>query len=209
MMFQKIDATGYLTRGEQIESVAPGVLLGSYLANKVKQVALAGLTPESSAWVKGLVFGDKAAFSGEQWRRVRDSGTLHLLVVSGLHVSMIGAMALFLGALVARLLALLFELLPVNRSVAGVRALPVACALVVTAAYVLLAGSGISLIRAWFMFAVALAIWKLPKRVRRAPLLLMAALVIMIINPLSWTQAGFWYSFCAVAALVFFFEGRR
>ena len=209
MMFQKIDATGYLTRGEQVESVAPGVLLGSDLADKIKQVALAGLTPESSAWVKGLVFGDKAAFSGEQWRRVRDSGTLHLLVVSGLHVSMIGAMALFLGALVARLLILFSELFLVKRSVAGLRALPVVCALTVTAVYVLLAGSGISLIRAWFMFAVALAIWKLPKRVRRAPLLLMAALVIMIINPLSWTQAGFWYSFCAVAALVFFFEGRR
>ena len=209
MMFQKIDATGYLTRGEQVESVAPGVLLGSDLADKIKQVALAGLTPESSAWVKGLVFGDKAAFSAEQWRRVRDSGTLHLLVVSGLHVSMIGAMALFLGALVARLLILFSELLLVKRSIAGLRALPVACALVVTAAYVLLAGSGISLIRAWFMFAVALAIWKLPMRVRRASLLLMAALVIMIINPLSWTQAGFWYSFCAVAALVFFFEGRR
>ena len=209
MMFQKIDATGYLTRGERVHGAAHGVLHGSDLANKVKQAALTGLTPESSAWVKGLVFGDKAAFSGEQWRMVRDSGTLHLLVVSGLHVSMIGAMALFLGVLVARLLILFSELLLVKRSVAGLRALPVACALTVTAVYVLLAGSGISLIRAWFMFAVALAIWKLPKRVRRAPLLLMAALVIMIINPLSWTQAGFWYSFCAVAALVFFFEGRR
>jgi competence protein ComEC len=209
MMFQKIDATGYLTRGEQVQGAAPVVLHGSDLANKVKQAALAGLTPESSVWVKGLVFGDKAAFSGEQWRVVRDSGTLHLLVVSGLHVSMIGAMALFLGALIARLLILFSELFLVKRSVAGLRALPVVCALTVTAVYVLLAGSGISLIRAWFMFAVALAIWKLPKRVRRAPLLLMAALVIMTINPLSWTQAGFWYSFCAVAALVFFFEGRR
>jgi len=212
MLFQKIDATGYLTQGAQVTPPEHGFLRADALANQVKQAALTGLSKEAIPWVKGLVFGDKTAFDSAQWRLVRDTGTLHLLVVSGLHVSMIGAMGLLAGAIVARLLMLLATALPWATFAAGVRVvqvLPVISALAITAAYVALAGSGISLIRAWFMFAAALAIWKLPKRIRRLPLLLLAALAIMVMNPLSWTQAGFWYSFWAVAALVFFFEGRR
>ena len=86
MLFQKIDATGYLTQGAQVTPPEHGFLRADALANQVKQAALTGLSKEAIPWVKGLVFGDKTAFDSAQWRLVRDTGTLHLLVVSGLHV---------------------------------------------------------------------------------------------------------------------------
>ena len=60
----------------------------------------------ASVWITGLIFGDGSAFTTEQWQIVRDSGTLHLLVVSGLHVGLVAIAGYWLGWLVQRALLL-------------------------------------------------------------------------------------------------------
>ncbi len=52
------------------------------------------LDPSSSGYLKGLLLGRGGEFSPEVWERFRRTGTVHVLVVSGLHVGLIGLMVL-------------------------------------------------------------------------------------------------------------------
>jgi competence protein ComEC len=52
-------------------------------------------------------------------------------------------------------------------------------------------------------------VWYYPKRLNAWLSVVGAMTVVLIVNPMSWTQSGFWFSFSAVAALVFYFRGRR
>lgn len=205
MLFNKIDATGYL---KEVSDISRGAITWTA---RLRQKATSGLPASLTAWVKGLVFGDKSAFDAEQWRLVRDTGTLHLLVVSGLHVGLIAIFVWWISAAWLRVLALIFTRGrgPGNRMSPHWRMLPVVLTLSAAALYVVVAGSGVSLLRAWVMLAAAMLIWRYPRRFRRHVVLLIAATVVLLVNPLSWTQSGFWYSFSAVSALVFFFQGRR
>ncbi len=205
MMFQGVDATGYL-RHATVINTAPDC---TDWATRLKQRLSGALSGEAQRWVAGLVFGDKKAFTHSQWQQVRDTGTLHLLVVSGLHVGIVGVMSLLPGMVMLRIAAMALSLMRHPASVEHLRWFPPLLALIITAVYVWVAGSGISLLRAWVMFAVVLLIWQNPRRIRRTTVLIFAALMVMVINPLSWTQAGFAYSFAAVAALVLYFEGQR
>ncbi|GAA6145459.1 hypothetical protein NBRC116585_15770 [Thalassolituus maritimus] len=209
MMFQGVDATGYLRHATVINTAPDHADWVMRLKQRLKHRLSGALSGEAQRWVAGLVFGDKKAFTHSQWQQVRDTGTLHLLVVSGLHVGIVGVLSLFPGVVMLRIVALALSLVRRPASVEHLRWFPPLLALIITAVYVWVAGSGISLLRAWVMFAVVLLIWQNPRRIRRTTVLIFAALMVMVINPLSWTQAGFAYSFAAVAALVLYFEGQR
>jgi competence protein ComEC len=209
MMFQGVDATGYLRHATVINKAPGHTDWSMQLKQRLKHWLSGALSGEAQRWVAGLVFGDKKAFTNSQWQLVRDTGTLHLLVVSGLHVGIVGVMSLLPGMVMLRIAAVALSLMRRPASVEHLRWFPPLLALIITAVYVWVAGSGISLLRAWVMFAVVLLIWQNPRRIPRTTVLIFAALMVMVINPLSWTQAGFAYSFAAVAALVLYFEGQR
>jgi len=206
LIYRRIDAIGYLQSAEVTND-----LLQTQPESKPKPMAeVSSKNRATDAWVRGLVFGDKSAFSSDQWQLVRDTGTLHLLVVSGLHVGMVALGFGLIAALLVRLLRLAGVPLSHNRSISRIISfLPSASALVGAGGYVLIAGAGIPLQRAWLMLLLMVLIWLYPKRVDRLAGLGLAAVAVLLINPLSWMQAGFWYSFCAVATLLLVFEGRR
>ncbi|MGE0623078.1 MAG: DNA internalization-related competence protein ComEC/Rec2 [Pseudomonadales bacterium] len=174
------------------------------------------LLPELREWVRGaiearhlehgpfilaLMVGDDSRISARHWQLLRDSGTVHLLVVSGLHVGMIAGILFQLGRALARLSPLLLVQIG-SRRVASV------LAVAGSGAYVWLAGMGVPALRAWLMSTAVLVGMSAGRSVSPRRILALALAAIVIANPLVVHQQGFWLSFAAVISLVVYFEPR-
>jgi competence protein ComEC len=152
--------------------------------------------------VVALANGDSRGVSHEQWQVLRQTGTLHLIAISGLHISLVAGIVYFLtrrlwalpGVTVLRLPAPMFGAI---------------CALLAGAAYAALAGFVIPTQRALIMLAVAMSGILLRRRFPPSQLLAAAGLAVLLYDPLSVMAAGFWLSFAAVAVIVFAIHGER
>ncbi|MBF3347807.1 ComEC/Rec2 family competence protein, partial [Pseudomonas aeruginosa] len=152
------------------------------------------------AALAALVLGDGSGLSAAEWRMFQDTGTVHLMVISGSHISLLAGMLYGLVAALHRL-GCWPRRLPW---------LPCACALGLLGAwsYGLMAGFEVPVRRACLMVSLAL-VWRL--RFRHLGLLtpLLGTLVlVLLVEPLASLQAGFWLSFLAVALLLWLFAGR-
>ncbi len=166
--------------------------------------ALRGAVGDSPAAgvLAALLVGDKGGLSSEHWALLRAFGVVHLVVISGLHVSLVAGLGLLLGGLVARCAVL-----------AGWPGawtwLRPACALLAAALYAGLAGFSLPTQRALAMlFCVCLALC-LGRPARSGRNLLLAAALVLAGNPLAAVGSSFWLSFLAVAWLLWFAARHR
>ena len=194
LLAQRIGATGTVKAGERLASARWAWRDG------IRQRLLAVDAQGRSGALTALVLGDGAGLSREDWQVLQDTGTVHLLVISGQHIGLLAGAVYLLIAGLAR-----FGLWP-NR----LPWLPWACGLAFAAAlgYGMLAGFEVPVRRACLMLGLVL-LWRLRFRHLGAwwPLLL-ALNGILLLEPLASLQPGFWLSFAAVAILIFTFAGR-
>jgi len=194
LLAQRIGATGTVKEGERL---APAQWAWR---DAIRQRLLAVDAQGRSGALTALVLGDGAGLSREDWQVLQDTGTVHLLVISGQHIGLLAGVVYLLIAGLAR-----FGLWP-NR----LPWLPWACGLAFAAAlgYGMLAGFEVPVRRACLMIAMVL-LWRLRFRHLGAwwPLLL-ALNGILLLEPLASLQPGFWLSFAAVAVLILTFGGR-
>ncbi|MDP1926099.1 MAG: DNA internalization-related competence protein ComEC/Rec2 [Thiobacillus sp.] len=151
--------------------------------------------------ITALVIGDQRGIPHEQWRAFTRTGVNHLLSISGLHVTMIAALAGWLVAFGWRRWPPLAERLP-TRQAGLLGAVLAACA------YAVLAGFQVPAQRTLFMLAVlALTFWG-----RREPrpfsALTWALFCVLLIDPWAVLSAGFWLSFGAMAVILWVTFGR-
>ena len=199
LIFRGVDAGGYVRDAERMTGGQP-----PSARDRLLQQVSSSVPEPASVWIRGLLFGDGAAFTQERWRLVRDTGTLHLLVVSGLHVGLMAFAGFWAGRVLQRLLVIWSG----GRYAQRVSLLPQITALMAATGYLFLAGTGIPLLRAWLMAAAGVFLLASARRFRPTLLILLAAPAVLLLNPMAWTQAGFWYSFAAVLALIASFRGR-
>lgn len=142
-----------------------------------------------------LAVGDQASISRAQWTLFRRTGVTHLMSISGLHVTLIGALvSLVVGALWRRSERLTLRLPARKAALLG--------GALAAGFYVLLAGCGVPAQRTFYMLAVAaLALW-LGRAGEVLRTLLLALAVVLVIDPWAVLAAGFWLSFGAVGALL-------
>jgi competence protein ComEC len=206
MLRQRIDARGYIRRLIQHEVVSESAVAEPLRIRWLKHRQ--EHTSESAwPWVAGLVFGEQSAFSDAQWQLTQQTGTLHLLVVSGLHMGMLAAMVVAFIAVLRRLLIGSFSAR--IRQGQGVLWLQALLVLFCAGWYVYLAGSGVALQRAFVMLLALLLILLFARRLSALAALSYAFAVILAINPLMYTGAGFSFSMVAVASLLLFLHGRK
>lgn len=196
LLAQRIGAGGTVKQGERLQ-VAGGL---SAWRDALRRRVLAVDAWHREGALAALVLGDDSGLSSADWRVLQDTGTVHLLVISGQHVALLAALLYGLVAVLARL-GWWPQRLPW---------LPAACALAFSAAlaYGLLAGFEVPVRRACVMIAVVL-LWRL--RFRHLGVwtpLLLAWILVLLVEPLAVLQAGFWLSFGAVAVLALVFGGR-
>ena len=149
--------------------------------------------PQAQALLPALVVADRRHVTESQWRRFRESGTAHLLAISGLHVSLVAGLVWWLGRLA------LLPWLPRGQVAAVYAAGP---AMVAALAYAALAGFSLPTQRALIM---CLALMWFFVRGRTASLFSgfrYAFLGVLLWAPLSVADPSFWLSFCAVFLLL-------
>ncbi|WP_322616166.1 DNA internalization-related competence protein ComEC/Rec2 [Pseudomonas sp. BIC9C] len=194
LLAQRIGATGTVKEGERL---APAQWAWR---DGIRQRLLTVDAQGRSGALTALVLGDGAGLSREDWQVLQDTGTVHLLVISGQHIGLLAGAVYLLIAGLAR-----FGLWPKR-----LPWLPWACGLAFAAAlgYGMLAGFEVPVRRACLMLGLVL-LWRLRFRHLGAwwPLLL-ALNGILLLEPLASLQPGFWLSFAAVAVLIFTFGGR-
>jgi competence protein ComEC len=194
LLAQRIGATGTVKQGERLVPAR-----GAW-RDAIRQRLLAVDAQGRNGALTALVLGDGAGLSRGDWQVLQDTGTVHLLVISGQHIGLLAGVVYLLIAGLAR-----FGLWP-NR----LPWLPWACGLAFAAAlgYGMLAGFEVPVQRACLMIAMVL-LWRLRFRHLGAwwPLLL-ALDGILLLEPLASLQPGFWLSFAAVAVLILTFGGR-
>ncbi|WP_069086478.1 DNA internalization-related competence protein ComEC/Rec2 [Pseudomonas sp. TCU-HL1] len=196
LLARRTGGTGSVRTGERLEPAGGLYAWRDELRQRLLQVDAWG----RAGGLAALVLGDGSGLTNRDWRLLQDTGTTHLMVISGQHITLFAGVLYGLVAALARL-GLWPRRLPW---------LPSACtlALVGGVGYGLLAGFDVPVQRACVMLAVVL-LWRL--RFRHLGFLtpLMVALcAVLLAEPLVVLQPGFWLSFGAVLLLVFCFAGR-
>ena len=202
---QGVIATGYVR--DSADNVMTGVNYWSVswwrgeLWQKLTEL-LARVIPDGATqgMMLALILGERSQLSATHWNLFTATGTNHLFVISGLHVGLVALLCFRFGSVLARL--------PVLLPVAGRLqwTAPVyGCllALVVTILYSLLAGWTLPTQRACVMVVVFLSSYLSKRRTDLWFRYLMALTLVLALDPLAPTQAGFWLSFTAVGVLLF------
>jgi competence protein ComEC len=194
-----IDATGYVredSRNRVLEQSPVSEPVSAVRFRLRQQLASLQEGFANTDIINALVIGDKSRLGSERWRVLTRTGTNHLMVVSGLHVGLVALLVYWLTNWLVRLPV--FPLL--WRPAENYAAL---AATIAAFAYGALAGFSLPTLRACIM-VVAVMLGRLLCRTIPAPLAWCLALTgVLLVDPLAGQSMGFWFSFAAVAALMF------
>lgn len=148
------------------------------------------------ALIDALAFGDRSEVSKEINQLLRETGTAHLMAISGMHVGLAGAF----GWLIARAIQLFLPAWLI-----GYR-FPLYCSLALATGFCWLAGSNPPAIRAM----LALLVWSLLKlrgvNCSSWQVWLFCIALILLIEPLSVLSESLWMSAIAVAGLLVWYQ---
>ncbi|KQY51315.1 DNA internalization-related competence protein ComEC/Rec2 [Lysobacter sp. Root494] len=193
-MAQRLAATGYVYAPEMAECLSAPHGLEAWRETMSARIARQVPSP-SSRFISALALGDTRALGDADWEALRANGLTHLIAISGFHVGLVAGFF----ALIVRGVWWLAPML-------GRRSpLPITAALAAVfgaALYAAVAGFALPTLRTVLMIAVVAAArtWRRPARA--FPALAMAAIAIILVDPLAVTGAGFWLSFLGVAWLL-------
>ncbi|MEZ6092458.1 MAG: ComEC/Rec2 family competence protein [Pirellulaceae bacterium] len=143
------------------------------------------LDQDSAALAEALVLGRREAVDRQLRDRLLETGTIHLLAVSGLHVGIVAVAVSWLAFVVG---------LP--------RTCALSCVVFVCLIYMLVTGARPPVIRAATLITLFLIGQMLGRRTDSMNTLATAAILLMLLDPLSISQVGTHLSFLAVATIV-------
>lgn len=196
---QGVVALGYVKAGQRLDGQAFWSV--HRMRERLKQWLGQAANKDNQGLLAALLLGDKSGITPDQWQVLNATGTTHLMVISGLHIGLLAWLGFALAAVLARtgVLPLRRLPLPVIRAAGG---------MLLATGYAALAGFGIPVQRALLMTFAALLAPLLGFRPGVMTLWLLALVVVLLLDPLAITSAGFWFSFVAVAALLLGMAGR-
>lgn len=199
-----IGATGYIRNDELNQRLRaatgyPVLRARAWLADRIQLAA--GNDPVLGI-LQGLAVGETQAMTADQWRVFAATGTTHLMAISGMHITMIAALAAWVGGLVVRLP-------PAQRwRVTKIHG-QVACGMLAALGYSLLAGMSIPTQRTLVMLCVAFGAKLLRREWGVGRTLAVAILAILLVDPFAPMTPGAWLSFGAVAVILIATSGSR
>ena len=196
LMRQSIVATGYVVDAERLADTRDAIAdFRLRLRARIEAMTLS-----HGGLILALSTGDGALVPQSAWRLFRETATVHLLVISGLHIGMFGALGLALGNLVGRLL-------PLTRRFRA-RAMSGPVAIVAVLSYATLAGWSLPVTRASIMACVGIFAATVGRRIGASHGLALALAAVLAVDPMAPLDTGFWLSFAAVGVLIAFFAPR-
>jgi len=199
---QGIRATGYVREPQNavlLEGENP-VHHFDQLRGQVQQFINArGL--EHGGLLNALAVGVRTGISEQQWQVFRDTGTAHLIAISGLHIGMVAAIAYMLGKWLWRNSLLVRTQYPAQKVA---RIFAVLGAVI----YAALAGFSLPTLRALLMLLAYFSLQFLRRNPGSLFSLGFVLLVVLVFNALAPLGAGLWLSFSAVGAIALVVRGE-
>ena len=151
----------------------------------LEKINFAIATPESLL-MGGLILGEKSSFSEDLRQNFIDTGTIHIVALSGYNVT-----------IVSEWFMKLFAFLPLN--------LGIGMGILAILLFVLMTGASSTAIRAGTMATLALVARATGRRYDVARALILAAVIMILINPFVLAfDVSFQLSFVATIAVIFF-----
>ncbi len=227
-LFQKgIHATGYIKKelstknkkfypditgniNKRLSGIEQASLIDRFRQRLFGKISTLLMSHPSKGLIKALAIGDRQDITQVQWDVLTRTGTNHLMAISGLHIGLVAGFVFFLMKWSWRLIG----------SVRGQGVLSRVClilpaskfaaifALLAATFYAMLAGFSIPTQRALVMVALLMFSVFLQCEFRPGVILAVALVVILIIDPFSVLDTGFWLSFSAVAIILFGMSAR-
>ena len=151
--------------------------------------------------ILGLSTGQRDGLSPIHWQVLRQTGTSHLLAISGLHIGLAAAFGFFLFRWGWSLSLKALQWLPARQAGALGGFLS-------ALSYALLAGMAVPTQRALIMVGTVMLALCLKRPLYPSHVLAFSLLLVLIVDPLSVLSAGLWLSFSAVALILLTCSGR-
>ena len=167
--------------------------------DQVQQAAVATLHDPALGLFLGMVLGEQGFISQDIREGFMDTGTVHIISISGSHLGLIAFLTTFLvKGLVLRLPVLWIERLSVR--ITATR-LAVLATLPLVSFYTLLAGAEIATVRSWIMILLfLLAVW-LGRERNIFTFLVLAAVIVVVYHPQALYEISFQLSYISVLAI--------
>ncbi len=193
---QNIHATGYVIPQGAYKKISAGdwrFLVARWRQSLQREIVEAVADPTAAATLTALTIGVEEGLSANDWQVLQRTGTVHLVVIAGLHIGLMVMIAYYCGSGIWRCSPRLLARFPAQRAGA-------VTALIFALGYGALAGFNLPTQRAVLM-AVILMLGRILVRGesdswRR---ILLAFAFIICLQPGALFSAGFWLSFAAVA----------
>ena len=157
------------------------------IRGKLKDQIIDKMPLDSGAFLRAILLGDRSELPKGIQDSFKNSGTIHVLAISGLHIGIIALMILYL-----------FRLLRLKREFSYI------LTIIFLIFFALLTLSRPSVVRAVVMASIFLTGMLLGKKVDVYNSLGAAALFILVRNPKDISNIGFQLSFMAVLSILFF-----
>lgn len=206
--FEQIGAMGYAVGKSPLEIIGKGKARSNFgqridaLRHYIATWMMRELGAREGAIAAALTVGEAKAIPEDIYEAMRRSGLVHVLSISGMHLSL-AAGILFFSA------RLLFAAIPAFSNRFDGKKMAALFALVSSFIYLLLAGMPISAQRAFVMVALVLLAIMLSRNVTPMRSLVLAALVILLLAPESLLNPGFQLSFAATMGILGYYEHWR
>lgn len=142
---------------------------------------------EIAALSAALIFGDRSMFDPEVLINYQKTGIVHLLAISGLHVSLLIGMVFYLGIRIGLTKQFMMNFL-----------------LVLLPIYAILTGASPSVIRAVLMLFIVLFVLRWKKQIKLSPIdaISLTLMIYVFFSPLIILDAGFQLSFSVSFAII-------
>ena len=201
LRFRGILVRGFINDRRDIVILRRG--MGNPLRNRLEQfrdsireTIMTSAPGTEGAIIRAMILGDQKEIPKEVMEKFNQTGTTHIIAISGFNIGIVAAFSLFL----VRLMMIASQYTLLRWDITKVSTL---FSILVITLYTFIAGSGISVIRASIMVVIFMFAIIVNRERDLYNTLAAAALCILIITPASLFDVSFQLSFTAVASLLF------
>lgn len=202
LFIRRIQATGSVMQALENKLIQQST---SVSVSSIRQYISDLINSESgyqhAALLKALSVGIKHSISQSDWTLLQDTGTAHLIAISGLHIGLASGIAVMCVSFAWRMTMYSTRIPALKIAAIG--------GIVTSILYAALAGLAIPTFRAMIMLIALYLSLLLNFRINPWNILATALFLVLIITPMSVLSSGFWLSFLAVAWILYFLENRR
>lgn len=200
---QGIRATGYVRKDPGNRVLNPSSSgLDSLRAELTRWISENSRSERADGILSALAVGDRQGIEEREWDVFRQTGTSHLMAISGLHIGLVSGLFFFLFRWLWSIPSRLLLMVPAQQAGAVGGFLG-------ALGYAALAGFAIPTQRALIMVSVVMAMILLKRAVAPWTIYFTALIAILLLDPFAVLSAGFWLSFGAVGLILYGLAERR